>query len=162
MLQHPFSADCGTDLFRPLDKGSSQKASVHWQATWFPAACRHVGGLAATCGWAACTTAAAAQAGSSRRRRRLPLRLSMAPLGDVPMEALDAALAGLAAADPNGHELSLDPGAMALHDSDEVRRHAPPPPRPSHSRVLRGAWVQGRCLGTTLVNVSSTKRGFAG
>ena len=46
---------------------------------------------------------------------RVPL-----PLGEMPMEALDAALAGLAAADPN-HELALDPAAMALHDNDDVR-----------------------------------------
>ena len=47
------------------------------------------------------------------------LRVAL-PLGEMPMEALDAALAGLAAADPN-HELALDPAAMALHDNDDVR-----------------------------------------
>lgn len=41
------------------------------------------------------------------------------PLGDMPMEALDAALAGLAAADPH-HELALDQAVMDLHDNDEV------------------------------------------
>jgi hypothetical protein len=41
------------------------------------------------------------------------------PLGDMPIEALDAALAGLAAADPH-HDLALDQAAMDLHDNDEV------------------------------------------
>ncbi|BDA45575.1 probable single myb histone 3 at N-terminal half [Coccomyxa sp. Obi] len=40
-------------------------------------------------------------------------------LGDMPMEALDAALAGLDG-DPH-HELALDQAAMDLHDNDEVQ-----------------------------------------
>ncbi len=42
------------------------------------------------------------------------------PLGDMPMEALDAALAGLDEHDPH-HELALDQAAMDLHDNDEAR-----------------------------------------
>ena len=51
---------------------------------------------------------------------QLQLRTPLA-LGEMPMEALDAALAGLAAADPT-HELALDPAAMALHDDDDEVR----------------------------------------
>lgn len=46
-----------------------------------------------------------------------PMAVSL-PLGDMPMEALDAALAGLDG-DPH-HELALDQAAMDLHDNDEV------------------------------------------
>ena len=46
-----------------------------------------------------------------------PMAVSL-PLGDMPMEALDAALADLDG-DPH-HELALDQAAMDLHDNDEV------------------------------------------
>lgn len=40
----------------------------------------------------------------------------------MPIEALDAALAGLAAAEDPNHDLALDQAAMDLqHDNDEVQ-----------------------------------------
>ncbi|KAK9904272.1 hypothetical protein WJX75_008209 [Coccomyxa subellipsoidea] len=57
------------------------------------------------------------QLGHLNGRMTLPASL---PLGDMPMEALDAALAGLDDHDPH-HELALDQAAMDLHDNDEVQ-----------------------------------------
>jgi hypothetical protein len=56
------------------------------------------------------------QLGHLNGRMTLPASL---PLGDMPMEALDAALAGLDDHDPH-HELALDQAAMDLHDNDEA------------------------------------------
>lgn len=70
-----------------------------------------------------------------------PMAVSL-PLGDMPMEALDAALAGLDG-DPH-HELALDQAAMDLHDNDEVCL-LPSTPSPA-LRKLSARAVSAKCM----------------